>query len=639
MAAASTAASSASEAPDAANSVDGNTTEYLVTPLRNEVAWWSSNGSTTGEVGDSYLWAGRAGQAELLSAVRFDLSRVPRGAPLLDGQLLLTGLDGNRLDREGDTLFRVQFIAENELASLSGADFLTIYGAPASITSLRDLPAAELQAGALNQWPLDESTLRWFEQQLLAGARSVTARISAVGESTGETLFAWDSGAGDKSLGKEPTLQLMAGPPPPTPPALPTRAYLVATFTPTAQNVNTAVARQATATFVAETVGTYTPVPAFVTPTPLPANLEELQANAFLQGLPAVVILTPTPASPAEAAALAERATAVAVTTGTYTPVPTLFVTPFVVIPSPPAGNTATAAARLVEAEAAAQRLETPTPLPHNAIVGEWVEATPTPVNVVTAAAMAVAATAEAQVRGPATPTPFHWLVYTPSPTPLPPPPTWTPTLPPVIFESSFTPTPIPTATEFIPATIPDEYRNLIFFKRGMGEGAATWVVNPVTGESGRVTRDWLYPMAQKQLPVSPDGRQVVFVRSNNDGIPEVYVRTLDSGRETKLTSFQRPSYDPAWSPTGEWIAFVSSNTGNDEIYRMSPDGQIVEQLTRNNWEWDKHPTWSPDGSQIVFFSNRESGRPQLWIMNADGSNQRRLLTSDFDDLYPVWVR
>jgi TolB protein len=105
------------------------------------------------------------------------------------------------------------------------------------------------------------------------------------------------------------------------------------------------------------------------------------------------------------------------------------------------------------------------------------------------------------------------------------------------------------------------------------------------------------------------------------------------------LTAFGRDSYDPAWSPTGEWIAFVSSNPGNDEIYRITPDGSVVERLTNNNWEWDKHPTWSPDGSQIVFFSNRDVGRPQLWIMNANGSGQRNLLSSDDEDLYPVWTR
>ena len=128
--------------------------------------------------------------------------------------------------------------------------------------------------------------------------------------------------------------------------------------------------------------------------------------------------------------AQAEYATAVALTTGTFTPVPTEYVTPFVIPPSPPAENTVTAVARLAAAtEAAAAGGPTATPLPYNAVVGEWVIATSTPQNVATAAAMAVAATANAQLLGPATATPFHWLVITPTPQPVEPEPTPTPTM------------------------------------------------------------------------------------------------------------------------------------------------------------------------------------------------------------------
>jgi Tol biopolymer transport system component len=97
--------------------------------------------------------------------------------------------------------------------------------------------------------------------------------------------------------------------------------------------------------------------------------------------------------------------------------------------------------------------------------------------------------------------------------------------------------------------------------------------------------------------------------------------------------------YDPAWSPRGEQIAFVGTMSNGDEIYTISPNGGDPSRLTFNSWEWDKHPTWSPDGTQIAFFSNRETGRRQIWVMNADGSNQRNLSNSEFEDWDPVWVR
>jgi hypothetical protein len=610
--------------------------QIVLTPASGGVGWWDSSDDIQVGLNDSFLYAGVYGNESLLSAVRFNLNRIPRGAPILSAELQLNGLADDRLNPDADGLWRIQLIPQSELDNLIGANFMMVYSAAAPIT-LRELRTEELGRDRLNTWQLKPSTLRWLEEQRLNGAESVIVRLTASTNNTGDTLFAWDSGLGQKTAGVPPALVLTVGPPPPTPPPLPTYEYLVATFTPAPENVLTAVALQNTATAVAETTGTYTPVPPFVTPTPLPQNLATVQAAALLAGKPPVVVETPIPANEATATAQAEYATAVAVTTGTFTPVPTEYVTPFVVPPSPPALNVATVVARAAEGTATARAGgPTFTPLPYNAVIGEFVIATPTPQNVATAAAIALAATADAQTFGPASPTPFHWIVITATPEPLP---TATPTTPPLILEEDFTPTPIPTATEFIPDRLPDEFKNLIFFRRGTGSDAETWIYNPATQQTGLITRPWLYPLAQAILTRSPDGQQEVFVKRDAAGVAQIHVRTIGSDRSRQITAFTRDSYDPAWSPTGEWIAFVSSNPGNDEIYRVTPDGSIVERLTHNNWEWDKHPTWSPDGQQIVFFSNRDVGRTQLWIMNADGSGQRNLLASEFNDLYPVWTR
>jgi TolB protein len=131
----------------------------------------------------------------------------------------------------------------------------------------------------------------------------------------------------------------------------------------------------------------------------------------------------------------------------------------------------------------------------------------------------------------------------------------------------------------------------------------------------------------------------VAVVKEDNNRVLQIFVRSLEYGTDTQITSFSRDSYDPAWSPTGEWIAFVGTNSGNDEIYRVSPDGATVQQLTKNQYEWDKHPTWSPDGTQILFYSNRETGRRQLWIMNADGNSQRNYTSDEYENWDPIWTR
>jgi Tol biopolymer transport system component len=381
------------------------------------------------------------------------------------------------------------------------------------------------------------------------------------------------------------------------------------------------------------------------TPTPVPENLETVQAAAAVNGLPAVLLLTPTPASAATATEQAAYATAVALTTGTFTPVPTNFVTPIVVPPSPPAQNVATAAARAVAATAAAQApasdgllpTATPTPLPYNAVLGVYVYATP--VFIATNAATAVAYNKEMNdaILATGTPTPLPWnaIVITSVPTPVPPSPT---PIPLFIPASELTATPTPSPTRITPSELPAEVRGKILFKSDRGGAEAIYMLDPVTGEVTLITQPWVFDLAQQRLPMSSDGAHRALVRQDDDGNLQIFDESLQYGTTRKVTALGGTNYDPAWAPTGDWIAFVSTNTGGDEIYRVDPTGAVAQRLTTNSWEWDKHPTWAPDASQIVFYSNREGGRRQLWIMDADGANQRNLSSNEYNDWDPIWV-
>lgn len=611
--------------------------QVQLSPTNGNAGWWQSSDTLQTGLGDSFLYAGDSDQQRYISAMQFDLSNIARGAPLLSGELRLTGLRDDHLDRTKDRIWLVQLVPQSELGKLAGASFMAVFSAGAPVTLFPEIHTAELAPGRTNTWKLDEATLGWLEKRIAEGDKSLIVRIVSSTQGADNNLFAWDSGLGAKSEGNPPVLALAVGPAPATPPPLPTKDYVVATFTPIPENALTAVAQQQTATAVAQTTGTYTPMPPFVTPTPFPKNLPTVQANALLQQKAAVVLETPTPGNAATATANANYATAVAVTTGTYTPVPTEYVTPFIVYPSPPPGNAATEVARgaTAQAEMVVAR-PTETPLPYNAVVGEYVIATPTPMNVATAAALVYAATASAQTNGPATATPWNWIVITPTPVPLP---TATPTLPVVIAAQDLTATPTATPTEVAPKSLPPEYANKIFFKTTRSGLEETYMYDPTNENLGKVTRSWVYPMAYRNIAISPDGKKAAVVHKDDKGVFQIYIRSLEYNTEKQLTPFSRSSYDPAWSPKGEWIAFVTSEPGNDEVYRVTPDGATFQRLTNNTFEWDKHPTWSPDGSQIVWFSNRGSGQRQLWIMNADGSNQKPLLNDEFENYDPVWTR
>src|SRR3989449_10108805 len=90
----------------------------------------------------------------------------------------------------------------------------------------------------------------------------------------------------------------------------------------------------------------------------------------------------------------------------------------------------------------------------------------------------------------------------------------------------------------------------------------------------------------------------------------------------------------PALKANGK-IAFVSDRDGNFEIYVMDADGSNQTRLT-NNPARDGEPAWSPDGTKIVFVSQRD-GNAEIYAMNADGSNQTRLTNNSADDVSPDW--
>lgn len=131
---------------------------------------------------------------------------------------------------------------------------------------------------------------------------------------------------------------------------------------------------------------------------------------------------------------------------------------------------------------------------------------------------------------------------------------------------------------------------------------------------------------------------------SDRDGDTEIYTRAV-KGSPMKLTNNDADDYGAVWSPDGNRLAFVSTRDGDREVFVMNADGSNVRQLTQNSTTGDgapvndQAPAWSPDGTQIVFVSTRDGGEPEIYVMQADGSNQVRLTTTDawVSDHTPSW--
>ena len=598
-----------------------------LTPSAADTGWWSSGDARGIHQGDSFLYAGYFGDEVFVSAVRLDLRQVPRGAPLRSVTLELTGLREDRLDPAVENAkWTVQILDTKEIRDFARSDFQALYNAPAAVTLFPSLTAKDLGVRRVNSLSLDATARDWLSRQVLDGTTSVIVRLTGP-DGAPPSLFAWDSGSGQMSGGAGPRLVLNMGAPPATPPPLPTRPTLVVTATPTPANVLTVAAYALTGTAVARG-GTSAPSQyAVVTATP--------------EQRP-VITYTPVPQNGATATAQSAYATAVAVTTGTFTPMPKDAVTPIVVLPTPMPENVLTAAAQMVAAVAEIARNGTPRPLPYNAVIATVTPTalvlvnTPRPLNVATARAVIAYATAAAMTTG--TPTLLPPSVATPT---SPPP---TPLL--VYLDDLLLATATPTATPG--AAMPRELLGKVLFLSDRDGSTRLYAMDPANGRLAYLTEPWPYSLANNRQMNSADGKYNLSVQQridnarpddSNPQVPGVFLRDNEFRTSRLLTPVKGWSYDPAFALQGNRVVFVSNEPGNDEIYTVDVSGANMQRLTNNTWEWDKHPTWSPDGSQILFWSNRDTGRRQLWIMSADGKNQRPFFPSGANDWDPVWVK
>ena len=117
----------------------------------------------------------------------------------------------------------------------------------------------------------------------------------------------------------------------------------------------------------------------------------------------------------------------------------------------------------------------------------------------------------------------------------------------------------------------------------------------------------------------SPDGSRLAYA-SDQGGVVTIYLAPAGGGPGQPLLSGGKAT-DPAWSPTGEYIAFVGRET---DICIIRPDGTGLRQLTGGQGV-NQRPSFSPDGRMIVFSSTR-NGKPQLFVMAANGDSQQPLM-------------
>jgi TolB protein len=138
---------------------------------------------------------------------------------------------------------------------------------------------------------------------------------------------------------------------------------------------------------------------------------------------------------------------------------------------------------------------------------------------------------------------------------------------------------------------------------------------------------------------ISTDGKTIAF-SSNRSGYWDIYLLDLGSGGITRLTDTLAYEGAPAWSPDNKWLVYEAYSADNLELKIQSvltPEETI--QLT-NNAAADFSPAWSPQGREIAFVSN-QSGEDEIWLANLDKSEDQRFLDISQDpnrkDTHPAW--
>jgi serine/threonine protein kinase/Tol biopolymer transport system component len=107
----------------------------------------------------------------------------------------------------------------------------------------------------------------------------------------------------------------------------------------------------------------------------------------------------------------------------------------------------------------------------------------------------------------------------------------------------------------------------------------------------------------------------------------------VNTAEARQITSGAAKYYGGTWTPDGK-LVYSSDASGNRDLWIMDADGGNQKQLTSDAGS-NSGPAVSPDGQYIIFVSDRKDARHNLWRMNIDGSNQRQLTTGSFD-LNPV---
>lgn len=140
-------------------------------------------------------------------------------------------------------------------------------------------------------------------------------------------------------------------------------------------------------------------------------------------------------------------------------------------------------------------------------------------------------------------------------------------------------------------------------------------------------------PMFIQDVVWSPDGKYIAFTgihdldRTTNTVKSDIYVVRVDGTEFRQMTDNEKNEYYVSWIKGRITFGAETPGTKDSSIFTVDQDGSNLRQVSKNGTN-ARAPSASSDGKRVVFVSARDGGKPQIYVINADGSDEKRL-TSD----------